>query len=160
MLQDLRKANITPFFTKGKENLGNYRSLIFTSIPVKMMEQLVLGSISRYMEDKNRPQRWWRNWSISPMAAQPREQTQGVFSFVCTNTWREGTKRMQLVSFQWCSVTSQEAVRTNWNTRCSVWTLGNTVRVTEHWNCSSEMLEILKNDLDVFLGRLLLVTLL
>jgi len=57
VLQDLRKANITPFFTKGKENLGKYRSLIFTSIPVKMMEQLVLGSISRYMEDKNRPQR-------------------------------------------------------------------------------------------------------
>lgn len=51
------RANVTPFFKKGKkENPGNYRSLILTSIPVKMMEQLVLGSISRYMKDKNGPQ--------------------------------------------------------------------------------------------------------
>ncbi|PKU38777.1 rna-directed dna polymerase from mobile element jockey-like [Limosa lapponica baueri] len=48
-----RKANVIPVFTKGKkEHQGNYRPVSLTSIPGKMMEQLVLGIISMHIEEK------------------------------------------------------------------------------------------------------------
>ncbi|PKU36052.1 rna-directed dna polymerase from mobile element jockey- hypothetical protein [Limosa lapponica baueri] len=41
-----------PVFKKGKEDLGNYRLVGLTSIPGKMIEQLVLDVISKHMEEK------------------------------------------------------------------------------------------------------------
>jgi len=41
------------FFKKGKrEDLRKYRLLIFTSAPGKVMEQLILESVSKHMKDK------------------------------------------------------------------------------------------------------------
>ena len=52
-LSTWRKANVTPVFKKDKkEGTGNYRPVILTSIPGKMMEQLVLEVISKHVEDK------------------------------------------------------------------------------------------------------------
>ena len=42
------------------------------------------------------------------------------------NTWREGAKKTEPASLQWCPVTGQEAMGTNWNTGGSAWTSGNT----------------------------------
>ncbi|PKU43549.1 rna-directed dna polymerase from mobile element jockey- hypothetical protein [Limosa lapponica baueri] len=51
--RDWRKANVTAVFKKGKkEDPGNYRPVSLTSIPGKMMERLVLGIISKHMEEK------------------------------------------------------------------------------------------------------------
>ena len=47
-------------------------------------------------------------------------------SSMCTNTCREGAKRTVPGSLQWCPVTGPEATGTNWNTRGSLWTSGNT----------------------------------
>jgi len=45
--EDLRKVNVTPVFKKGKkEDPGNYRPVSFTSIPGKVLEQLILAVIS------------------------------------------------------------------------------------------------------------------
>ncbi|XP_063189358.1 uncharacterized protein LOC134514900 isoform X2 [Chroicocephalus ridibundus] len=56
---DWRKANVTPVFKKGKkEELGNYSPVSLASIPGKMMEQLVLGVISRHVEEKKAIE-WW-----------------------------------------------------------------------------------------------------
>jgi len=53
MPEDWRKANVTPVFKKHKkEDLGNYRPLSLTSIPGKMMEQLVLDVIIKQVEEK------------------------------------------------------------------------------------------------------------
>ena len=53
MPEDWKKANVTPVFKKGKkEDPGNYRSVSLTSIPGKVMEQLILDTISRHMKDK------------------------------------------------------------------------------------------------------------
>ncbi|PKU48584.1 rna-directed dna polymerase from mobile element jockey- hypothetical protein [Limosa lapponica baueri] len=51
--EDWRKANVIPVFKKGKkEDPGNYRPVSLTSIPGKVMERLILGTISEHMEEK------------------------------------------------------------------------------------------------------------
>ncbi|PKU31187.1 rna-directed dna polymerase from mobile element jockey-like [Limosa lapponica baueri] len=51
--EDWRKANVTPVFKKvKKENLGNYRPVSLTSIPGKVMEQLIMDVISKHVEEK------------------------------------------------------------------------------------------------------------
>jgi len=51
--EDWRKANVNPVFKKGKkEDPGNYRPVSLTSIPGKMMEQLILESIIKQVEEK------------------------------------------------------------------------------------------------------------
>ena len=44
--------NVTPILKKGKENLGNYRSVSLTSISGRMMEQIILETITKYMKDR------------------------------------------------------------------------------------------------------------
>ena len=51
--EDRRTANVTPVFGKGKkEDPGNSRPLSLTSVPGKVMEQLVLDTISKQLEEK------------------------------------------------------------------------------------------------------------
>ncbi|PKU36575.1 rna-directed dna polymerase from mobile element jockey- hypothetical protein [Limosa lapponica baueri] len=51
--EDWRKASVIPVFKKGKkEDPGNYRPVSLTSIPGKMMERLILGIISKHLEEK------------------------------------------------------------------------------------------------------------
>ena len=51
--EDWRKADVTPVFKKGKkDDPGNYSLVCLTSIPGKVMEQLILGAVSRHIKDK------------------------------------------------------------------------------------------------------------
>jgi len=61
--EDWRKANVTPVFKKGKkedpvfkkgkkEDPGNYKPVSFTSIPAKVMEQLILDVIFKQVEEE------------------------------------------------------------------------------------------------------------
>ncbi|KFP33247.1 RNA-directed DNA polymerase from mobile element jockey, partial [Colius striatus] len=51
--EDWRKANVTPVFKKGrKDDSGNYRPVSLTSIPGKVMEQLILNAITEHMKEK------------------------------------------------------------------------------------------------------------
>jgi len=51
--EDWRKANVIPIFKKGKkEDPGNYRLVSLTSIPGKMMEQLIPEVIIKQVEEK------------------------------------------------------------------------------------------------------------
>ncbi|KAK4824552.1 hypothetical protein QYF61_016156 [Mycteria americana] len=49
---DWRLANVTPIFKKGqKEDPGNYRPVSLTSVPQKIMEQIILSTITWHVED-------------------------------------------------------------------------------------------------------------
>jgi len=51
--KDWRKASVTPIFKKGKKkDAGNYRPVSLTSIPGKVMEQLILEVIIKQVEEK------------------------------------------------------------------------------------------------------------
>lgn len=91
----------------------------------------------------------------------PEKKEPGGSSSMSINAWKECAKKRKPGSFQWCSVTGQEAMA-KLETKKHLFT----VRVTERCHrlprevTESSFLEVFKSHLVIVLGSLLLVTLL
>ncbi|KFW79960.1 hypothetical protein N305_08316, partial [Manacus vitellinus] len=49
---DWKLANTVPIFKKSKkEDPGNYRPVSLTSVPGKVMEKIILGSVEKHLKD-------------------------------------------------------------------------------------------------------------
>ena len=56
--EDWKLVSVTPIYKKGcTEDPGNYRPVSLTSVPGKVMEQIVLREITRHVQD---------SWGIRP----------------------------------------------------------------------------------------------
>lgn len=53
ILEDWKRTNVTPIFKKSKkEHLGKYRLFSLTSVPKRVMKEILLKTISEHVEDK------------------------------------------------------------------------------------------------------------
>ena len=96
--------------------------------PVSSSELHCTGEIWTYWRESiNGPQRWWGNKAPNIWGSAWRRKGSGGILSAYINTWREGTKKMEPGSFQWCPHGRTRGNRHNWNTGGSVWTSGNTV---------------------------------
>ncbi|KFP03429.1 hypothetical protein N300_11055, partial [Calypte anna] len=50
--EDWKTADVIPIYKKGqKDDLGNYRPVSLTSVPGKLMEQIILSAIMQYLHN-------------------------------------------------------------------------------------------------------------
>jgi len=85
--EDWRLASVTPIYKKGcREDPGIYRPVSLTSVPGKIMEQIVLREIMWHV---------WDNWGIRPNQQGFTKGRSCLTNLINTNQWHPGLYQKQ-----------------------------------------------------------------
>lgn len=111
VLNDWEKANVTPVCKKGKEDPCNWRPYSLTSVPGKIMKQIVLEGLCHFWA----PARWGGDWEQHGLTEGKLCLTNSILFYENMNRSVDELKAVEVVYIVSHSVLTANLVKDRWD---------------------------------------------